>query len=122
MLLNGFIPAIGESFTFMEYTSLTGAFSRIQNQTFDNGMEHWVVTYQPTFALLTAAAGPAHVPDQASTLLLLTASLLGLVTYGGGRHASKAEASNLRGLRFRLSVQASSSCSGRPPAKRGRQS
>jgi autotransporter-associated beta strand protein len=81
MLLNGFIPEIGESFTFMEYASLTGAFSRIQNQTFDNGMEHWVVTYQPTFAILTAVAGPAQVPDQASTLLLLTLSLLGLVTY-----------------------------------------
>ena len=81
MLLNGFIPEIGESFTFMEYASLTGAFSRIQNQTFDNGMEHWVVTYQPTFAILTAVAGPAQVPDQASTLLLLAVSLLGLVTY-----------------------------------------
>jgi hypothetical protein len=65
----------------MDYASLTGAFSRIQNQTFDNGMEHWVVTYQPTFATLTAEAGPAHVPDQASTFLLLTLSLLGLVTY-----------------------------------------
>jgi autotransporter-associated beta strand protein len=84
MLLNGFIPEIGESFTFMEYTSLTGAFSRIKNQTFDNGMEHWVVTYQPTFVLLTAAAGPAHVPDQASTLLLLTLGLLDVVTYRHG--------------------------------------
>jgi autotransporter-associated beta strand protein len=84
MLLNGFIPTIGESFTFMEYTNLTGAFSRIQNQSFDNGMEHWVVTYQPTFAALTAEAGRAHVPDQASTLLLLTLGLLGVVTFRHG--------------------------------------
>jgi autotransporter-associated beta strand protein len=84
VLQSGFIPTIGESFIFMDYTSLIGAFSRIQNQTFDNGMEHWVVGYQPTFATLTAEAGPAHVPDQASTFLLLTLSLLGLVTYRHG--------------------------------------
>ena len=29
MLLHGFIPMIGESFIFTEYTSLAGAFSRI---------------------------------------------------------------------------------------------
>jgi autotransporter-associated beta strand protein len=84
MLLNGFIPTIGESFTFMDYGSLFGAFSRIQNQTFDNGMEHWVVTYQPTFAVLTAETGRAHVPDQSSTLLLLTLSLVGVVMYRHG--------------------------------------
>ena len=34
VLLNGFIPTIGESFTFMDYASLTGAFSSIQNAGF----------------------------------------------------------------------------------------
>ena len=78
MLLNGFTPTIGESFTFLDYASVTGAFSGIQNQVFDNGMERWVVTYQGTDAVLTATK---NVPDQGSTLVLLTLSLLGLVTY-----------------------------------------
>jgi hypothetical protein len=77
VLLNGFIPTVGESFTFMDYASLTGAFSRIQNQVFDNGIERWVVTYQATDAVLTATA---NIPDEGSTLLLLTLSLLGLMT------------------------------------------
>jgi hypothetical protein len=90
VLLNGFIPTVGESFIFMDYTALTGAFSRIQNQVFDHGMEHWLVTYQSTDAVLTAESGPRDpgvrdpgvtVPDQGSTFLLLTLSLLGLVTY-----------------------------------------
>jgi autotransporter-associated beta strand protein len=76
VLLNGFTPTIGESFTFLDYASLTGAFSSIQNQVFDNGMERWVVTYQATDAVLTATR---NVPDLGSTLLLLTLSLLGLV-------------------------------------------
>jgi hypothetical protein len=78
VLLNGFIPTIGESFTFLDYTSVTGEFSRIQNQVFDNGMERWVVTYKATDAVLTATK---NVPDHSSTLLLLTLSLLGLMTY-----------------------------------------
>ena len=47
VLLNGFTPTIGESFTFLDYASLTGAFSGIQNQFFNNGTERWVVTYGP---------------------------------------------------------------------------
>jgi hypothetical protein len=35
VLLNGFTPTIGESFTFLDYASLTGAFSSIQNQVFE---------------------------------------------------------------------------------------
>ena len=81
VLLNGFIPTIGESFVFLDSATVSGAFSRIQNQTFDNGMEHWSVTYRPTDAVLTAKAGPAPLPDQTSTLLLLTLSLLGLSGY-----------------------------------------
>jgi len=79
VLLSGFIPTVGESFTFMNYGSLFGEFSTIKDLNFDN--MHWSVTYQPTYAVLTAEAGRA-VPDQGSTLLLLTLSLLGLVAYG----------------------------------------
>jgi autotransporter-associated beta strand protein len=81
VLLNGFIPVIGQSFVFLDYASLSGVFSSIKNQTFDNGLEHWAVTHQSTNALLTAEAGPANVPDRGSTFLLLTLSLLALVTY-----------------------------------------
>jgi autotransporter-associated beta strand protein len=78
VLLNGFVPTIGESFTFLDYASLTGEFSHIQNQIFNNGTERWVVTYEPTDAVLTATK---NVPDQGSTFLLLTLGLLGLMTY-----------------------------------------
>jgi autotransporter-associated beta strand protein len=78
VLLNGFIPSVGDEFTFLNYESVSGAF-RIQNAgIFDNGMERWVVTYQATDAVLTATR---NVPDPGSTLLLLTCSLLGLMTY-----------------------------------------
>src|SRR4029077_15387200 len=76
MLLNGFTPTIGESFTFLDYASLTGAFSGIQDAVFNDGTERWVVTYQATDAVLTATK---NVPDHSSTLLLLTLSLVGLV-------------------------------------------
>ena len=81
MLLDGFTPTIGQSFTFLDYASLTGAFSDIGNQVFNNGTERWVITYQATDAILTATK---NVPDHSSTLLLLTLSLLGLVTYRRG--------------------------------------
>ena len=81
VLLDGFIPTIGQTFTFLDYASLTGEFSGIENQVFNNGTEGWSVTYESTFAVLTAVAVVPGVPDQASTLLLLTLSLLGLVTY-----------------------------------------
>jgi len=96
VLLNGFTPTIGESFTFVDYASLMGAFSRIQNQVFDQGKEQWSVAYQPTYAILTVESRQrgrrvrdhlgardlaVTVPDQGSTFLLLTLSLLGLVTY-----------------------------------------
>jgi autotransporter-associated beta strand protein len=81
VLQNGFVPTVGESFTFMDYESVLGAFASIQNLNFNNNTEHWAITYQPTFAVLTAEAGRANVPDQGSTFLLLTLSLLGLATY-----------------------------------------
>jgi autotransporter-associated beta strand protein len=78
VLLNGFVPTIGDSFIFLNYASFTGEFSRIQHEVFNNGTERWVVTYEPTYAVLTATK---NVPDQGSTLLLLTLGLLGLAAY-----------------------------------------
>jgi hypothetical protein len=77
VLLNGFTPTIGESFIFLNSASLTGAFSGINNQVFNNGTERWVVTYGPSQAVLTATK---NVLDQGSTFPLLTLGLLGLVT------------------------------------------
>jgi autotransporter-associated beta strand protein len=79
VLLSGFIPPIGESFTFLNYASLTGGFSHIRHQVFNNGTERWSVIYQNNSAILTVV--PNTIPDQGSTFLLLTLGLLGLVTY-----------------------------------------
>jgi VPDSG-CTERM motif len=78
VLLNGFVPTIGDSFIFLNYASLTGEFSRIRHRVFDNGMLQWSVSYEANHAILTAEQ---HVPDHGSTFLLLTLGLLGLVTF-----------------------------------------
>jgi len=79
VLLNGFVPTIGDSFTFLNYASFTGEFSHIKHQVFDNGMLQWSVIYQNNGAILTV--GPNTIPDQGSTFLLMTLGLLGLVAY-----------------------------------------
>jgi autotransporter-associated beta strand protein len=81
VLLNGFIPTIGESFIFLNYASLTGGFSQILNQVFNHGTEQWSVTYQNNNAILTVEPHTPGVPDQGSTFLLLTLGLLGLTTF-----------------------------------------
>jgi hypothetical protein len=78
VLLNGFVPTIGDSFTFLNYASLTGEFSRILHPVFNDGTSQWSVIYEANHAILTVEQ---HVPDQGSTFLLLTLALLGLVTF-----------------------------------------
>jgi autotransporter-associated beta strand protein len=80
ILLDGFLPTIGESFTFLTYESVNGTLIML-NRNIDNLPEHWEVSYFPTFAILTVAPGNVSVPDQGSTFLLLTLGLLGLVMY-----------------------------------------
>ncbi len=80
VLLNGFVPTVGESFTFLEYGAVTGTLF-IFDRNIDNEPEHWVVSYEATNAILTVAPGNVPVPDQGSTFLLLMLSLIGLVTY-----------------------------------------
>src|SRR6266566_3033465 len=77
ILLDSFIPSIGDEFTFLNYGSFSGAFKMQNGGIFNNGTERWVVIYQPTNAVLTATK---NVSDQGSTFLLLTLGLLGLVT------------------------------------------
>jgi len=82
VLLNGFIPTVGQQFVFLDYASRSGAFSNIANQIFDNGMEEWQVTYENTDAYLTVeSASGASVPDRGSTILLLAVGLLALASY-----------------------------------------
>jgi uncharacterized protein with beta-barrel porin domain len=78
LLLNGFLPTVGESFTFLQYGAVNGTLFMF-NRNIDNLPEHWEVSYFPTFAVLTVAAGNVPVPDQASTLLLLMLGLSALL-------------------------------------------
>jgi autotransporter-associated beta strand protein len=80
VLLNGFVPTIGQTFTFLNYASLTGEFSHIKDRVFDNGMLQWSVIYEANHAILTVEAH-TPIPDQGSTFLLLALGLLGLVTF-----------------------------------------
>jgi protein with PEP-CTERM/exosortase system signal len=80
VLLNGFLPTIGESFIFLNYGAVNGTLS-IFDRNIDNLAEHWDISYFPTFAALTVVAGNVPVPDQGSTFLLLTLGLLGLMTF-----------------------------------------
>jgi autotransporter-associated beta strand protein len=77
VLQNGFVPTVGESFTFLDYASLTGKLF-VFDRNIDNAAEHWKVTYNPTNAILTVAPGNVPLPDAESTFLLLTLSLFGL--------------------------------------------
>jgi autotransporter-associated beta strand protein len=78
VLLNGFVPELGDSFTFLTAGSLNGTLFMF-NRNIDNLALHWDISYFPTFAVLTVAAGNVPVPDYGSTLLLLVVSLFGLL-------------------------------------------
>jgi len=52
VLVNGFVPRMGQSFTIINYASHTGFFSHIQNQVFDGGRKRWLVVYRRTSAVL----------------------------------------------------------------------
>jgi hypothetical protein len=100
VLLNGFVPNIGDSFRFLNYASLTGEFSHINHQVFNHGTLQWSVTYENSFALLTV--GPNTVPDAGSTLLLLMLGLLGLHMSRRGLGAFEGVSSRLRAARREL--------------------
>jgi autotransporter-associated beta strand protein len=76
MLLDGFVPSIGDSFIFLNYGSFTGEFSRIGHRIFNDGMLQWSLTYQNTHAILTVEQ---HVPDHGSTFPLLLLGVIGLL-------------------------------------------
>jgi autotransporter-associated beta strand protein len=55
-LVNGFVPAIGQSFTFLDYASVTGSFSHIKNPVFDHGTKRWTLVYGPNSASLVVVS------------------------------------------------------------------
>jgi autotransporter-associated beta strand protein len=78
VLLNGFVPAVGDSFTFLTAGVVNGTLF-MRNRNIDDLPLHWEISYFPTFAVLTVAAGNVSVPDAGSTLLLLVLALAALL-------------------------------------------
>jgi hypothetical protein len=65
-LVSGFTPTVGQTFTVLTTSSVTGTFS---NSTIAiNGTEHFAVSYTSTGVVLTVASGPVSKP--ASTALV----------------------------------------------------
>lgn len=56
-LINGFIPAVGSSFTILKGTAVTGTFSTV-NGTSINSSEHFQVNYNPSDVTLSVVPGP----------------------------------------------------------------
>ena len=82
VLLNDFFPSVGDSFTFLNYGSVSGSlFIHIHDPNIDGLAEHWVVNYLPDHALLIVVPGNVSVPDQGSALFLMVLSLLAVAVY-----------------------------------------
>jgi len=60
VLVNGFVPEIGQSFAFLDYASFTGFFHHIRNPVFDHGRKRWLLAYNPTSAVLIVIKNGAH--------------------------------------------------------------
>jgi len=69
ILLNGFVPEVGDSLIFLNYASLTGAFSQILDQVFNHGTEQWSVVYQNNNAILTVEAQLGDTPSSKDGVL-----------------------------------------------------
>jgi autotransporter-associated beta strand protein len=80
VLVNGFVPSVGESFGFLNYGAVTGSLF-IFDRNIDGAAEHWNVTFASNNAILTVASGNVPTPDWGSTFLLLLVGLLNVVTY-----------------------------------------
>jgi len=78
VLLDGFLPTVDESFTFLTAGFVHGGLF-MYNRNIDNLPEHWHISFFKGFGVLTVEAGNVFVPDQGTTFVLLTLGLLGLV-------------------------------------------
>lgn len=70
MLAPGYVPSVGQQFTFLTFAPgmLSGIFSGIDGDVFDNGLEHFGITYDNAggFVALIAEAGSTPTPEPAS--------------------------------------------------------
>jgi hypothetical protein len=80
-LPNAFIPDVGQSFTILRFSPghLTGAFSSIEGQTFNNGTEMWDVVYNNAGGEVDLVAAPNVVPEP-SPVVLAGLGLLSIVS------------------------------------------
>src|SRR5215469_10389566 len=60
-LIKSFVPAVGNTFKIMNFSSGAGTFSTVNGLAI-NSSEHFTITYQPTDVLLTVASGTAPAP------------------------------------------------------------
>lgn len=56
-LINGFVPAIGNTFTILTGSAVTGMFATVKGLSINSG-EHFAVNYNPTNVMLTVVPGP----------------------------------------------------------------
>jgi autotransporter-associated beta strand protein len=63
-LVNDFVPAIGQSFNFLSYASVTSSFSHIKNPVFDHGTKRWSLVYGPNSAYLVVVRNSRGQPSE----------------------------------------------------------
>jgi hypothetical protein len=56
-LINSFVPAIGNTFTIMTASAVSGTFATVNGLSINSG-EHFTIKYNPTNVTLTVASGP----------------------------------------------------------------
>ena len=56
-LINGFVPAIGNTFTILTASTVNGTFATVKGLSI-NSSEHFTIAYNPTNVMLTVVAGP----------------------------------------------------------------
>jgi len=56
-LINGFVPAIGNTFTILTASAISGTFATVNGLSINSG-EHFTVSYHSTSVVLTVVSGP----------------------------------------------------------------